>query len=156
MRRPSEKGGEKEEELGKTKDLSEDKGEYGEDEDEVMVENDLLEGSLVDNDEDQGGGHLQKPRPKKPKVPHKKIKIFVDTQKEMDQLEAELQKTNPDKKFVKKAMDTTFLQRRRWIQEECPSVQEILLKYPIFKKSKEVSVCSAIESYSRLLLNVYS
>ena len=37
-------------------------------------------------------------------------------------------------------MDATFFQRRMWIQEECPSVQEILFKYPVFKKSKYVSV----------------
>ena len=39
-----------------------------------------------------------------PKVPHKKIKLSVYTQKEMNQLEAELQKANPDKEFVEKAI----------------------------------------------------
>ena len=129
MRRPSEKGDQKEKEELQLEDLSWDEG-------DVMVEN---EDSWIDDDEDQGGSNLQQ-KLKPPKVPHKKIKLSVDTQKEMNQLEAELQKANPDKKFVKKAMDTTFLQRRSWIQNECPSVKEILFKYPIFKKSKYVSV----------------
>jgi len=53
----------------------------------------------VDDDEDQEGGHSQKPMPKKQKVPNKKIKLFMDTRKEMNQLEAELQKTIPDKNW---------------------------------------------------------
>ena len=113
MRRPSEKGDQKEREELQLEDLPGDEGDFESDKDEVMVEN---EGSLIDDDEDQGGSHLQILKPP-PKVPHKKIKLSVDTQKEMNQLEAELQKANPDKKFVKKAMDTTFLQRRSWIQK---------------------------------------
>ena len=65
---------------------------------------------------------------------------------ELQKLDAELQK-NPNKKFVKKAMDTIFLQRRRWIQEECPSLQDILFKYPIFKNAKYVSSYTYIFSY---------
>ena len=132
MRRPSEKGDQKEKEELQLEDLSGDEGDGEADKDEIMVKN---EDSWIDDDEDQRGSNLQPP-----KVPHKKIKLSVDTQKEMNQLEAELQKANPDKKFVKKAMETTFLQCRSWIQNECPSVKEILFKYPIFKKSKYVSV----------------
>lgn len=154
MRRPSGKGSHDD-----ATDLPESKGDgecegEDEDEDEVhMVEDEPLEDSLIDDDEDQVGIHLQKPRPKKPKFPHKKIILSVDTQKEMKQLEAELKKTNPDKKFIKKAMDTTFLQRRKWVQEECPTAQEVLLKYPIFKKSKYVSLRDSyiyIDYYSQL------
>lgn len=107
-----------------------------EDEEELIEDDDL-----IDDDGDHGS-QLQVPRPKKPVVSHKKITVYTNTQNEMDELEAELQKIKPDKKFVKKAMGTTFTQRRWWIQEECPSVQQILLKYPVFKKSKYVSVAS--------------
>ena len=138
MRRPSEKGCQKDEEQGGNKELpDDDEDESNNDEisDEVAVD------EVVDVDEHLEGTSLsQKSKPKKPMVPHKKIKLSVDRQEEMKQLEAELQKKKPDSKFVKKAMDATFLERRMWIQEECPSVKEILLKYPVFKKSKYVSV----------------
>ena len=126
MRRPSEKADQKGKDQPPLEDLPREKD--GKGRDELNVE------SLTDDDEDQGGSHLLKPKP------CKKIKLSVDTQKELNQLEAELQKANPDKKYIKKAMDTTFLQHRSWIQAECPSVNEILMKYPLFKKSKYVSV----------------
>jgi len=55
----------------------------------------------------------------------------------MERLKAKLQKENPDKKFVKKALESTFPQRRNWI-EDCPREEEILKKYPVFKKSRYV------------------
>ena len=99
--------------------------------------------------EDDGNHQPQEPRPKKPKFPHKKFRLYMTSEAEMNELQkldAELQK-NPNKKFVKKAMDTIFLQRRRWIQEECPSLQDILFKYPIFKNAKYVSSYTYIFSY---------
>lgn len=159
MRRPSEKrckigadiSNEKEDVEQEYDEHSKDDKDYSKDvEDEVVEEEEeeeevnvklMVEDDLIEHDEDQGG-QSQEPRPKKPRFPHKKvIKFCATSQKEMNELkklEAELQKKDPDKKFVKKALETTFLQRRRWIQEECPSVQEILSKYPIFKKSKYV------------------
>ena len=132
MRRSSEKADQKENEQIQLEDLTWDHGDDESNKDEAMEEN---KGSLTLTDDDEDERERQPP-----KVPHKKIKLSVYTQKEMNQLEAELQKANPDKEFVEKAMDTTFLQRRSWIQVESPSVNEILIKYPIFKKSKYVSV----------------
>lgn len=150
MRRPSEKrcktgdiSNEKEDVEQEYDEHSKDDKDYSKDvEDEVEEEEEevnvklTVEDDLIEHAEDQGG-QSQEPRPKKTRFPHKKvIKFCATSQKEMNELkklEAELQKNDPDKKFVKKALETTFLQRRRWIQEECPSVQEILSKYPIFK-----------------------
>ena len=140
MRRPSERGQKDEEQAGGNKELPDDNEDESKD-DEVSDE--VADDEVADVDEHLEGtsySRSQKSKPKKPMVPHKKIKISVDRQKEMKQLETELQKKKPDSKFVKKAMDATFLERRMWIQEECPSVKEILLKYPVFKKSKYVSV----------------
>ena len=82
---------------------------------------------------------LQQNPPKKPKMIHKKIDLSdSNAQEEMERLETELKKKNPDKKFVKKALESTFPQRRNWIEEDCPLVGEILQKYPIFKKSRYV------------------
>lgn len=82
---------------------------------------------------------LQQNPPKRPKMIHKKISLSdSNAQEEMERLEAELQKESPDKKFVKKALESTFPQRRNWIEEDCPLVGEILQKYPIFKKSRYV------------------
>ena len=132
MRRSSEKADQKENEQIQLEDLTWDHGDDESDKDEAMEEN---KGSLTLTDDDEDERERQPP-----KVPHKKIKLSVYTQKEMNQLEAELQKANPDKEFVKKVMDTTFLQRRSWIQVESPSVNEILIKCPIFKKSRYVSI----------------
>ena len=155
MRRPSEKwyknddGTQKENE----EDNLMDNDNFGEDPmDEELMDDDLIGDELVEDeltdledklteDELTEDDHLpQEPKPKKPKFVHKKIYLASESEmNDLEKLETELQKKNPNKSFVKKAMDTTFLQRRKWIEEECPPVQEILIKYPIFKKSKYVS-----------------
>lgn len=149
MRRPSEKrcindesdqkGNEEEgNEEGHQEDTEDSTNHEDLSEDELMMEDEVME-------DDRGQeSQLQESKPKNPpRVPHKKIKLHVaSSQKEardLEKLEAELKKKNPDKKYIKKAMETTFLQRRKWIQEECPSVKEILSKYPLFRKSKYVS-----------------
>lgn len=164
MRRPSEKrcinddSNKNENEEGdqeNIENLIDDISNSGEDsrdsmEDELMKDK-LMEDVHHEMMEDDKDRQPQEPTPKKPKFRHRKIILYVASETEMNELqklEAELQKKSPDKKFVKKAMDTTFPQRRRWIQEECPSVQDILFKYPIFKNSKYVSSYSCyIYSY---------
>jgi len=68
---------------------------------------------------------------------------FEPSAKEVDDLE-QLEQTfreddNPSKRYVKKAMKATFKARRKWIVEECPSVLEVLEKYPVFKEERHVS-----------------
>jgi len=69
----------------------------------------------------------------------------------MQQLEEALQQTNPDKRFIKKAMKETFSTRRKWMLQETPPVSIILEKFPIFKTQKYVSACP-ISSY--IFMNV--
>lgn len=57
----------------------------------------------------------------------------------MQQLEEALQQTNPNKRFIKKAMKETFSTRRKWILQETPSLSSILEKFPILKTQKFVS-----------------
>ena len=73
MRRPSEKDNQKEEQV----DLSDD----------YEVSEEVADDEVADVD-----NHLEGTRPKKPIDPHNKIKISDDNQKEMQQLETELQK----------------------------------------------------------------
>ena len=147
MRRPSQKGSGKE-----TEDIEDQTGDKGGDNEGETVECEEEQNDLTDDDGDQES-QSQVSTLKKPIVPHKKIKLCKGTQEvsELEKLEAELQKPKPDKKFVKKAMGTTFVQRRWWIQEDCPSVQQILLKYPIFKKSKYVSVANITCIFSSIV-----
>ena len=72
---------------------------------------------------------LQQNPPKRP--------ILMPKKKWRD-LKLNYKKKARTKKFVKKALESTFPQRRNWIEEDCPLVGEILQKYPIFKKSRYV------------------
>ena len=59
---------------------------------------------------------------------------------DLEQLEQTFrQEANPSKTYIKKAMKATFKTRRKWIVENCPSVLEVLEKYPVFKEDKHVS-----------------
>ena len=58
-----------------------------------MVENELMQGDLIDDDEDQRGTQT-----KKAKVPHKTI-IICGYSYSKRKKEAKLQKTNPDKEL---------------------------------------------------------
>ena len=78
MRRPSEKGDQKEKEELQLEDLSGDEGDGEADKDEVMVEN---KGGRLDDDEDQWGSNLQQ-KLKPPKVPHKKKTICGYTKRD--------------------------------------------------------------------------
>ena len=129
MRRPSEKGQAK----GKSEGLD-DIDDHG-DPEYLSLDSTYSEASAPSTSTNE----LQPNPPKRPKVTHKKICLSdLNAQEEMERLEAELQKKNPDKKFVKKALESTFPQRRNWIEEDCPLVGEILQKYPVFKKSRYV------------------
>lgn len=57
----------------------------------------------------------------------------------MATLENELQKENPKGKRVRRAMKDTFAGRRKWIQDSCPPVSDIIDKFPLLKESKYVS-----------------
>lgn len=67
----------------------------------------------------------------------------------MQELEKELQKEKPNKKYVKEAMKTTYKARRKWILEECPPVSAIMDKYPVLKK--QAYVCKFV--YTWLLMH---
>ena len=55
-----------------------------------------------------------------------------------------LQEENPDKRYIKKAMNNTYQARRKWILEKCPPVSEILEKFPVFTSTKHVSIACAV------------
>jgi len=53
--------------------------------------------------------------------------------------ETALQEEDYDKVFVKKAMKITYQARKTWLLQECPPVQEVLIKFPVLKSIKYVN-----------------
>ena len=45
-------------------------------------------------------------------------------------LKDEMKKKTPKSKHIKELMADTWNERRQWMVEECPSVQEVVTKYP--------------------------
>ena len=76
----------------------------------------------------------------------------------MEELENALQEDTPDKKYVKKAMKSTYQARRKWILEKCPPITEVLQKFPVLKKTKQVSIikCSALCSHYDICMHLHS
>ena len=58
----------------------------------------------------------------------------------MEELENVLQEEKPEKRYVKKAIKNTYQARRKWILEKCPPVSEVLQKFPVLKRTKQVSI----------------
>ena len=53
-------------------------------------------------------------------------------------LKQEWAKAKPKKKLVRRYFTASFQGRHDWIRESCPVVSEILLEYPLLKKSRWV------------------
>lgn len=62
-----------------------------------------------------------------------------------------LQKSYASKKWVLSTMltilDETAVIRRKWIEEDHPSVSQVLLKFPCFEDSRIVSICILYTCY---------
>ena len=56
-----------------------------------------------------------------------------------ERLAQECAKEKPKKKRVKRLMEATHVGRRAWVENELPSVSEVLEKFPPLKQPKHVS-----------------
>ena len=132
MRRPSEKGQEKRKSGGLDDSEVDDHGDPWES--EYLPLDTTHSQAFEPSPPPTNTEELEPNAPKRPKMTHKKIHVSdSNAQEELERLEAELQKESPDKKFVKKAMESTFAQRRRSRLSTCGGDSS---KVPCFQKVK--------------------
>lgn len=60
----------------------------------------------------------------------------------IEKLRNEHEKEEPRRKTVRSLMKKTFSGRQQWIQQDCPTVEEILGTFPSIQKPKMVSVAA--------------
>lgn len=60
------------------------------------------------------------------------------------ELQMEAEKDAPSKTKLKRLMQDTFTKRRQWINNDLPTVLEVVEKFPPLKKPRSVSCCENI------------
>ena len=99
---------------------------------------------------DEGVEQPQKPAEKRSKPTkhhrfstelHKMDPLTDDAyESSVHQLKAELmEKKHPKSKVIKKLLDDTLIQRRKWITEDQPHVADIIDRFPFFRYERWVS-----------------
>ena len=107
------------------------------------------------NDDDNSNEEITSPHSKRrcSRANGKAVEVSQSQIYGMQDLEKELQKEKPDKKYVKNAMKTTYQARRKWVLEECPPMSVIMDKYPVLKK--QAYVCHFVYVMVIIIIIVY-